>query len=133
MRGHATHTAADAHVGPSLPDDSHGRSASRDGGTGERWTPPILKCVATRGEGVEALTAALAQHRAWSEGTEAGRARRRARLADEVREALREALIATATHNLGADIEAAVREVDARAVDPYTATERLVGAFRAKR
>jgi LAO/AO transport system kinase len=123
-RGHATHTAADAHVAQ----PSHG-----DAGSSERWTPPIVKCVATRAEGVDAVAAALERHRAWAEGTEAGRARRRARLAEEMRDALREALIDAAVGDLRAAIEAAVREVEARTVDPYTATERLVEEFRSKR
>jgi LAO/AO transport system kinase len=100
-RGHATHTAADAHVRPVTGNDA----------ASDRWTPAIVKCVATRGEGIEPLTAALAKHRAWIEE-------------------LREALIAAATPDLSLHSEAAVRDVDARAVDPYTATERLVGAFR---
>jgi LAO/AO transport system kinase len=123
-RGHATHTAADAHVQ---------QPAGGGDVAGELWTPAIVKCVATRGDGIEPLTAALERHRAWVEGTEAGRSRRRTRLADEVRESLREALIDAATHDLGSRIEAAVRDVDARTVDPYTATERLVDAFRTGR
>jgi LAO/AO transport system kinase len=121
-RGHATHTAADAHVEP-----AEGAKDARD-----VWTPPIVKCTATRGDGIEALVAALDGHRAWVDGTEAGRARRKARLTEEVRDALREVLIDAATHDLGPQIDAAVREVDARAIDPYTATERLVEAFRAR-
>jgi LAO/AO transport system kinase len=120
-RGHATHTSADAHVGA--------------GGTGEmggRWTPPIVKCVATRGDGVPEIMAALHQHRAWVESTEAGRARRKLRLAEEMRETLREALIDAAVHDLGHRIDQAVLEVETRGVDPYTATERLVEAFRAR-
>jgi hypothetical protein len=35
-------------------------------------------------------------------------------------------------HDLGDRIDEAVRAVDARSVDPYTATERLVAAFRAR-
>jgi LAO/AO transport system kinase len=123
-RGHATHTAADAHV--------HAASPARGDLTDGRWTPLIVKCVATRGDGIEPLTAALEKHRGWVEETEAGRSRRRARLADEVRDALREALIDAATHDLGSRIEAAVRDVDARATDPYTATERLVEAFASR-
>jgi LAO/AO transport system kinase len=119
--GHATHTAADGHVG-----------ATASGEGEARWTPPIVKCVATRGEGIAAVAAALAKQRDWALGTEAGLSRKKARLADEVREGLREALIEAAAHDLGPSIEAAVREVDARSVDPYTATERLVAAFRAR-
>jgi LAO/AO transport system kinase len=122
-RGHATHTAADGHVAPSQGDAT----------SSEQWTPPIVKCVATRGEAVDAVAAALERHRAWAEGTEAGRARRRARLAEEMRDALREALIDAAVDDLRAAIEAAVSEVEARSIDPYTATERLVQAFRSKR
>jgi LAO/AO transport system kinase len=121
VRGHATHTAADAHVGP-----------GETGATGDRWTPPIVKCVATRGEGIAELVAALDAHRAWVEGSEAGRARREARLREEVRETLREALIEAAVHDLGSRLDDAVHDVDSRAVDPYTATERLVAAFRAR-
>jgi len=124
QRGHATHTAADAHVRPGEAGAGAGAAAA------ERWTPPILKCVATRGEGIEPLVDALERHRAWVEGTEPGRARRRARLAEEVREALREALIEAAVHDLGDRIDAALRDVESRALDPYTATERLVDEFR---
>jgi LAO/AO transport system kinase len=118
-RGHKTHTAADAHVA---------------GGAGEQqgpWTPPIVKCVATRGEGIVDLVRALDEHKAWVEGTTVGRARREARLAEELREGLREALIDAAVHDIGPRIDAALHEMKARTLDPYTATERLVEAFRA--
>jgi LAO/AO transport system kinase len=95
----------------------------------ERWTPPIVKCVATHGDGVSELASTLDRHRAWSDGTEAGRAQRRTRLAQEIREALREALIEAAVERLESRIETAVREVETHAVDPYTATENLVAEF----
>jgi LAO/AO transport system kinase len=97
----------------------------------ERWIPPIQRCVATRNEGIAGLVTALDRHHAWLEGTASGRARRRTRLAEEVREGLREALIEAATHAVGAQIDEAVRAVDAREIDPYTATEQLIEAFRA--
>src|SRR5262245_34827322 len=74
----------------------------------EVWTPPILKCVATRNEGVAEIVAGLERHRVWLEGTEAGRARRHLRLAEEVRESLREALIDEATSALTGELDAAV-------------------------
>jgi LAO/AO transport system kinase len=95
-----------------------------------RWTPPIHKCVATRGEGIGELLASLERHRAWVTDAEAGRERRRARLVEEVRESLREALIDAATTALASELDAAAAAVDARTVDPYTATERLVEHFR---
>jgi LAO/AO transport system kinase len=101
-------------------------------GEGEdgRWTPPIVKCVASRGDGVEAVVAALDKQRAWVDSSDAGKARRRARLSEEVRDALREALIDAAVHDLGARLDAAVHDVEAHASDPYTAIEGLVAAFR---
>jgi LAO/AO transport system kinase len=121
-RGHATHTAADAHAGSSV-----------GGGEGGRWTPPILKCMATRGEGVPELVVALEKHRAWVDGTDEGRTRRKTRLAEEVREGLREALIEAAVVDLGASIDEAVAAVESRSEDPYTATQKLVDAFRSGR
>jgi len=123
MRGHATHGSADGFV----------RGASGDGqGAEQRWTPPIVKCVAVRGDGVPDLVGALERHRAWVEGTARGQARRRERLAEQLRESLRESLIEAAVHDLGPRIDEAVLAVDARKVDPYTATEDLVAAFRAR-
>jgi GTPase len=112
----------------------HGEAAGLGGAAadGANWSPPVVKCVATRGEGIAPLLEALAKHRAWVEASVEGRARRRARLAEEVRESLREALIDAAVHDLREELDAAVAEVDARAVDPYTATERLVMRFRAQ-
>jgi len=95
-----------------------------------RWTPPIIRCIATKKQGIAEVVAGLGAHRAWVDGTDAGRARRRARLAEEVRDGLREALIDAALHDLGGRIDDAVRAVDARTTDPYTATQELVGAFR---
>ena len=76
------------------------------------------------------LVAALDEHAKWLRETETGRTRRQERLAEELRESLREALIDAATHALGASIDEAVRAVDAREVDPYTATETLIQAFK---
>ena len=121
-RGHTVHSS----VGPGSA------ALAADGAPPERWTPPILKCVATRGEGIAELVKGLAAHRRWVEETEAGRARRRLRLAEEVREGLREALIEAAVGALGEKIDEAVRAVGAREIDPYAATERLIVEFRGR-
>jgi LAO/AO transport system kinase len=97
---------------------------------GERWTPPIARCVATRAEGIAELLALLERHRDWVATTEAGRARRHVRLREEVREGLREALIDAAAADLGDRIDAQVAAVEAREKDPYTATRELVAWFR---
>ena len=68
----------------------------------------------------------------WLDGTAAGRARRHLRLAEELRESLRETLIEAATQALGSEIERAVSDVEKKTIDPYTATEQLLAAFRAR-
>ena len=115
---------------PATPEDSKGASAPR---TQTEWTPPIVKCVALRGEGVDELWAALERHRDWALGTEEGRARRHERLAEELRETLREALIDAAMEKLGAAIDETVSAVETKTLDPYTATERLVARFAASK
>jgi LAO/AO transport system kinase len=131
-RGHVVHS--DGRFGATATAGQPGGGAAPvstgDAPPPERWTPPILKCVATRGEGIAELVKGLAAHRRWVEETEAGRARRRLRLAEEVREGLREALIEAAVSALGEQIDEAVRAVGAREVDPYLATERLIAQFR---
>jgi LAO/AO transport system kinase len=52
---------------------------------GSGWTPPILRTVAERGEGIEAVLAAVAKHREWAEGSGSWKERRRRRAEEEVR------------------------------------------------
>jgi LAO/AO transport system kinase len=119
--GHRTHGAADGFV-----------RAEDAAPAGDRWSPPIVKCSATRGEGIGGVVDALERHRVWLDTTQAGSKRQRLRLADEVRAALREALVDAAVRELGPRIDEAVREIEDRAIDPYTATERLVDAFHTR-
>ena len=119
-RGHTVHSKV-ALVGRTEADDAS-----------EEWTPPIVRCISTRGEGVEDLVAAADRHKAWIGGTARGQARRRERLSEELREGLREALIQEATRSLHDELDEAVRGVEAKEVDPYTATERLIRAFRGR-
>jgi LAO/AO transport system kinase len=118
-RGHAVHGAAGAFVG-----DVAGAPSST------RWTPPIVKCVAIRGEGMTDMVAALDRHRAWLDGTDAGVARKRERLTEELRATLRESLVDEIAQELSAGIDDAVASVEARRLDPYTATDDLIAAFR---
>ena len=94
------------------------------------WEPLIARTVATRNEGVAALVDKLEGHRAWLFGTEAGAARRDARLREAMHVQLRDALTDAAVVALGPALDAAVHAVARREVDPYTASERLVEAFR---
>jgi LAO/AO transport system kinase len=96
----------------------------------ERWIPPIVKCVATRGQGVADLLEKLESHRTWLETTGAGRARRSERLRLQLVAFLRDALAAEAIAALGDAVDEAARRVEDRKIDPYTACQQLIERFR---
>ena len=91
-------------------------------GAHREWDPPIVRTVASTGEGVAAAWDAVEAHRAFLEAGDGLRNRRHARLRDEVR--------AIALARLGArvdevcrtpEFDAVMLRVDAREVDPYAA------------
>jgi LAO/AO transport system kinase len=90
------------------------------------WRPPIVKTVATTGEGVAGLMDAIARFREHSRRTEA--ARRRARSESRLRELVSERLMAHLERQaLGpGELSAMVDRVASREIDPYTAAEQLL-------
>jgi LAO/AO transport system kinase len=94
---------------------------------GRAWRPPIVRTVATTGEGVDELFEAVTAHRAHLEETGDADARRRARLREELRglvaaEMLERASVLCA----GPRFEVLVDEVAQRKRDPYTAMDELL-------
>jgi LAO/AO transport system kinase len=91
------------------------------------WRPPIVKTVASRGEGVAEMVESLEKHRRWLEETGTLRRRRHRRAADEV-----EAIAMTALRERMGDLRSgralddlADRVVEAE-LDPYAAADLLV-------
>ncbi|MBK8257326.1 MAG: methylmalonyl Co-A mutase-associated GTPase MeaB [Polyangiaceae bacterium] len=99
---------------------------------GGAWIPAIVRTVASRGEGTTALLGHLEKHRAWLSDTPEGQARREARLREAMRMQLRESLLEIAEHTLGQALDEAVARVAKKEIDPYSAAEELVAAFRSK-
>jgi LAO/AO transport system kinase len=124
QKGHVVHGASAA-----AEASAHGISSANASTVEEAWTPPIHKCVAVAGKGIDELVAAITLHHRWTLETESGRLRRRRRLGEEVRESLREALIEAATNALHEELDAAVLAVEAKELDPYAAIENLVKKF----
>ncbi|MFO0660428.1 MAG: methylmalonyl Co-A mutase-associated GTPase MeaB [Polyangiaceae bacterium] len=93
------------------------------------WVPPIVRCVATKREGITDIVQKLDAHRAWLD-TDRGRAHWAMKQAEQLRTFLREALVDAAIHTLGARVDEAAQRVAAREIDPYTAAAELVAAFR---
>lgn len=96
-------------------------------GNGERWRPPVLKTVATRGEGIAQVLEAIEQHASYLR--EAGlwsrreQARANSGLKRLVQEALWEGLVRRMPEG---EWETLVAQLANRELDPYRALERLL-------
>jgi LAO/AO transport system kinase len=91
-----------------------------------QWRPPVLKTVASRGEGVEAVVDALEEHRTWLEASGELHRRRVQRAVDEL-EAVTLAGLRERLGDLrgGTAVRALAERVVAGEVDPYTAADGL--------
>lgn len=97
----------------------------------DAWVPPILKTVATRGEGVEAVVDAVEQHREHLRQSGEYQRREAARVRHELYRILQETLLARLTREVGpGTVEEVVKQLVARTVDPYTAARQLVEKAR---
>ena len=92
----------------------------------QQWRPPIVKTVATTGEGVPALLDAVGKFRDHSRDTQT--TRRRARYETRVRDLVQERLMKHLEQQVlsGGEWDAAIHRVETRELDPYTAADRLV-------
>jgi LAO/AO transport system kinase len=94
---------------------------------GPAWRPPIVKTVASRGEGLEELWEAVNSHRSFLEGDGRLATRRTKRIRDELKAIVVERLYERAGQLLAGDrFEGLAAKVEAREVDPYTAAESLL-------
>ncbi|MEZ5116147.1 MAG: methylmalonyl Co-A mutase-associated GTPase MeaB [Candidatus Nanopelagicales bacterium] len=94
-----------------------------DGG----WTPPVLKAVASRDEGIDAVVGAIDDHRRWLEETGGLQLRRVGRAAAEV-EAIAVAAVRARIGDLRGDAQlvALAERVVAGELDPYGAADVLL-------
>jgi LAO/AO transport system kinase len=94
----------------------------------EEWTPPVLRTVAVKGEGVEDVVAALDRHFGYLERSGMLGARRRARLrervVDVVQERVRTRLWQDAETN--AWLEARLPELEVGATNPFAVADELL-------
>jgi LAO/AO transport system kinase len=95
------------------------------------WTPPIVRTVAPRGEGVAALLAEVERHRGWMESGDRLAVRRRGQLRLRVEAILKERVLAAARDEAGLDGELA--RAFAERIDPYRVADALFrGVVRAE-
>jgi LAO/AO transport system kinase len=91
------------------------------------WRPPIVKTVASKGEGLEELWEAILSHRAFLETDGRLAARRTKRIREELKAIVVERLYERAGKVLtGERFDDLAAKVEAREVDPYSAAESLL-------
>jgi LAO/AO transport system kinase len=91
------------------------------------WTPPIVKTVGAKGEGVEELWARVGEHRAHIEASGELKRRREARLAEELRTIVARLLEERAYAATGTEeVEHLRQQIADRTIDPYEAAERII-------
>lgn len=93
-------------------------------GEGVAWAPPVLKAVASTGEGVGAIVDAAREHHDHMHASDAIARKRRAQAEHEVLDVLRDEAAAEA-FAMGARFHAVVDDVAARRSDPYAAARTL--------
>ena len=94
------------------------------------WRPAVLKTCALRGEGIDELLAAADAH--WQFQCDSGLnvRRERERVSDGLRRILRATLLERLLEQIpDEDVEATVRQVVSRQLDPYAAAEGLIRRF----
>lgn len=90
------------------------------------WTPPILRTIATEGDGVSELVAAIAQHRDYLQTTGDWERRERARLQAELEALIRDALVSRWRSSLAdGQYQNVLDRLTERQISPYQAVEIL--------
>jgi LAO/AO transport system kinase len=98
----------------------------------EDWKPPIIKTIASRGEGNAELVEALDKHRQWLTASGTLETRRKRRIADEI-----EAIAVTSLRQQMGDLHGGSQlaeladRVIAGQTDPYAAADELIAAVTA--
>jgi LAO/AO transport system kinase len=92
------------------------------------WRPPVLKTIATKGEGVAEVLDWIGRHRAYIEANDLRAARERTRLRAELENVVQRELMTRLLRGVnGSKIETLVEKLAAREVDVYAAAETLIG------
>jgi LAO/AO transport system kinase len=95
----------------------------------DAWRPPVVEAVATTGTGVDAVWAAVLDHRAHLEATGELARRRERRLVEELRSIVARRLEERARQLLGEEgLEQLQGDVVGRTLDPWAAADQVLAA-----
>ena len=117
-------------VDQAIRDLKHMISLGRQGTAGPSWRPPIVRTVATTGEGIEDLLAAIEEHRAWMLSHGELDVRRQRRAEAEI-EAIALAQLRSRLGDVlrGSALPGLAKRVVVGELDVYHAADELIAAF----
>jgi LAO/AO transport system kinase len=103
------------------------REAATDGAS-EQWTPPVLRAVASQGEGVAEVAGALDRHFAYLASSGTLRSRRRARLRERVVEVTEDRLRRRLWRDAGSNewVDAQLDALEAGTTTPFAVADALL-------
>jgi LAO/AO transport system kinase len=94
----------------------------------DKWTPPIVKTVASEGIGIEGLAAAISDYETYLQREQLSLQKKVQTWQDRLLEMLRDALLERAREHLGNDAVAGyAAEIAEHKRDPYELVEQIVG------
>lgn len=94
---------------------------------GQLWLPPIVQCVASTGQGIDDVVAAISRHRLYLEGGDLQQSVERQHIEIELYERLRDGLMARLLEDVSApEIAAVIERIQARALDPHSAVRQIL-------
>jgi LAO/AO transport system kinase len=126
-RAHPQSSGVLGHHGPERPVAGHAEPGAQADGS---WLPPIIKTVATQGDGVESVRGWIEDHAVYLRETDGLARRETGRAAVELEHILADRLVALLHARLPADRFAQmVAAIAHRELDPYSAAEQLLAPW----
>lgn len=98
---------------------------------GAKWTPPVLRAVAAKGEGIAEIASALDKHFAYLEASGELRNRRRQRIVERVVEVAERRMKRRLWDDAATMkwLDARVDELESGAITPYAVADELLGKY----
>ena len=125
-------TGAAAPAGDGLPPRPGTDASNIDGGaTHAQWTPPVLRAVASKDEGIHEIVQSLDRHFSYLENTGTLRLRRRERLMERVIEVAERRMHRRLWQDSGTKrwLEGRVDELEAGSVTPYAVADGMLAKY----
>jgi LAO/AO transport system kinase len=98
---------------------------------GAAWRPPVVATSSVKGEGFEELVSALEKHKAFLEGSDAGRARSRKIAGFRMLKTAEDLLRIRFHERIAGRVRAMADRLVSREISPYAAAEQLIEAIGA--